>query len=466
MGFKTLTCKASLLNLLRGKYKLGDTVIDGLNVDFMVDDGRGSNSLDILRGPPGEGGGLMSNLSANITAIGTITLFRGTVQPKFFNTTWQQAKLDTVQAKFEFQSLQNFKYTISGDTVDDDGARGSLTSTGSIDLGTSSQPKVDVSISGENPRIGPLGAALIAGATPDDIRQTLGAVLGKVDIAIRGEGGKITFDRCDMSGGAAAIHLKPIIDLTATPAALNIDGAGSTISIGISNRLASKVLVYLNPFFREAESGRGNVDVTIDHLRVPLTKKWEKALAGQLEVKTKDMKLTRMDEMSMSATMPENLASQFALLTGDVEKSVAFETQGRYAIADGIMTIGPAPMRIGDTTSTIEGTSDLASGAINMTVKPSSAPAITSHFQGKDVATSIGIVIAGTVNQPLLDVQNLKGDLSQASLASLNDEVNRQVARMQSKSAQRRMQKSQNEVDELLRPLRAPATQPSSSGRK
>lgn len=469
MGFKSLTCKASLLNLLRGKYKLGDTVIEGLNVDYMVDDGHGASTLDILRGPPGEGGGLLSNLSGNFTVnTGTITLIRGTVQPKFFNTTWQQAKLDSVEGKFEFQSLQNWKYSISADTVEDNGARGSLTSSGSIDLrtGASSPAKIDFTLSGENVRTGPLGAVMIAGATPNDVRQTLGALLKKVDISVKTNRGKLTFERCDISGETASIHLQPSIDLAANPPALVIDAPGSTISIGISNRLSSAVLVYLNPFFREAASGIGQVDIAIDQLRLPLTKKWEKAASAQVQLKTKSLKLNRMDEMSMSATLPNNLASQFALLTGDLEKSVVFDVAGQYSIADGRLTAAATPMHIGDTSSIVEGSTDLQSGAISMMATLISAPAISSHFQGKETASQVAISIGGTVQQPQLDMLNLKGDLSQPSLASLNDEINRQTARMQSKEAQKKMQKSQNEVDELLRPLRAPSTQPAGSGKK
>lgn len=469
MGFKSLTCKASLLNLLRGKYKLGDTVIEGLNVDYMVDDGRGASSLDILRGPPGEGGGLLSNLSGNITVnTGTITLFRGTVQPKYFNTTWQQAKLDSMEGKFEFTSLQNWKYSISADTVEDNGVRGSLTSSGSIDLGTgpSAPIKIDFTVNGENVRTGPLGAVLIGGATPDDVRQTLGPALKKVDIAVNSNNGKLTFERCDISGQTASTHLQPSIDLAANPPALVIDSPGSTISIGISNRLGSEVLVYLNPFFREAASGSGQVDIAIDQLRLPLAKKSEKALTAQLQLTTKSLKLNRMDQMSMNATLPNNLASQFALLTGDLDKNVSFEVAGQYSIADGKLTAAATPMHIGDASAIVEGSTDLQSGVISMTAKLITAPAISSHFQGKETAAQMAIAIGGTVQQPQLDLINFKGDLSRASIASLNDEMNKQIARMQSREAQKQMQKSQNEVDELLRPLRAPSTQPADNGKK
>jgi len=184
IGFKSLTCQASLWNLLRGKFKMGDAVIEGLHVDYMVDDGRGLSTLDILRGPPGEGGGMFSHLSGRITVKnGTVTLIRGTVQPKYFNTTWQQAKLENIDAKLEIAAPgAAWNYSISADTIDDNDTRGSFASTGIVDVGSPdpSQYKIDLTFTGDNPRTGPLGAALIAGASPHDIRQTLGHRLGRL----------------------------------------------------------------------------------------------------------------------------------------------------------------------------------------------------------------------------------------------------------------------------------------------
>src|SRR5687767_7684549 len=72
IGCKSLTCQASLWKLLRGKYQLGETVIDGLHVDWVVDDGRGGDTSDRFQGPPGAGGGSgggssFPNVSGKIT---------------------------------------------------------------------------------------------------------------------------------------------------------------------------------------------------------------------------------------------------------------------------------------------------------------------------------------------------------------------------------------------------------------
>ena len=115
---------------------------------------------------------------------------------------------------------------------------------------------------------------------------------------------------------------------------------------------------------------------------------------------------------------------------------------------------------IRDITTLIDGTTDLDSGIINMTARIVAAPIITSRLQGKDSSAQIAIPIGGTVLQPKLDVQNLKPDLTPPSLASLNNVYNLQITRMKAREARRLMQKSQNEVEDILRPLRGPATLP------
>jgi hypothetical protein len=191
-----------------------------------------------------------------------------------------------------------------------------------------------------------------------------------------------------------------------------------------------------------------------------------RAATARGQIKAKALTLSRMDEMSLGVTVPNNLASQLALLTGDLEKSVKFEVEGGFSFAEGAMRASAMRTTIGDTTSMITGATDLESGVIDMVATMLSAPTITSRLQGKDAAGRIGIAIGGTVRQPVLDVMNLKGELSSESVASLTEGINDQITRMRAKESQRLMQKSQNEVDEILRPLRGPATLPAGGGRK
>lgn len=473
IGFKSLTCQASLWKLLRGKYQLGDTVIEGLHVDWVVDDGRGGDTGDRFQGPPGAAGGpgvantSLPNLSGKITInSGTIVLHRGTVQPKLYDTTWEQGRLENLEATLDIPSLDRaWTYTFAADSVEGEQPRGTITSSGTVDLGAHAdvkQIKVDATVSGEKVWTGGLGAALVPASKPEDIREALGPSIAKIDISIKAADGKLVFERCEAVGATANIRIKPTIDLAATPVAVlsHASSEPGLISLGVSKRLARQWLVYLDPFFREAAGGRGNITLTIDQLKVPLgARQWAKGMAVRGRMTAKDVVLDRKDELTTTQTLPDNLASQLALLTGDGEKSVTMSAEGEFNVYEGRLTVAPMTTTVRDTTLLIQGTTELDDGAIDQTVTLASAPTVTSLTQS--AATPIAIPISGTIRQPVLGVLNVAGALPEPGRSALNDRIAQQTAQMRSKENQRLMQKSQQEVQEILRPLQGPATMPS-----
>jgi hypothetical protein len=474
MGCKSLTCKASLWSLLRGKYNLGETTIEGLHVDYVVDDGRGADSFDIMKGAAGVATGGSSGplpvLSGKITInSGTIVLHRGTVQPKLYNVTWQQAKLENLDATFDIASLAKpWTFSVSADTVEENTAdRGTISSTGTVELGTMERVdpkrlKLDINLTGENVRTGNLLATLIASATPDDVRQALGPVLGKVDVVIKGADGRLVFERCDAAGAKTQIHLKPTIDIAATPAVLGIvsEPAAGTISMGVSKRLAEEWLVYLNPFLREAVDGQGSVTLTFDQLQWPLARQWQRGMTARGRVAVRGAVLDRSDEMTAAQQLPGNIASQLALLTGDAEKTVRLEMDGNFVAGNGAVAVSAMRSNLSGTTLVLDGSTELESGNLKLLATVENSPGISSRLQGAVPATPLAIPIGGTIREPHVGVFALKGELSDASLKNLNDGINEQITRMRAKDTQRLMQKSQNTVQEILRPLQPPATAP------
>jgi hypothetical protein len=193
-------------------------------------------------------------------------------------------------------------------------------------------------------------------------------------------------------------------------------------------------------------------------LRVPLDKQGVRTATAQGRMSAKDVVLERKDEMTASQALPENLASQLALLTGDSEKEVKMSADGAFTIAGGqVVTTRPMITTIHDTTLFIEGSSDLDAGKLNLLATLGNAPSITSRLQTS--RPGVGIPIEGTIRQPKLGVFALKGEIADASIQSLNDGINEQITRMRAKETQRMMQKSENQVKEILRPLQPPATQ-------
>jgi len=473
IGFKSLTCKASLWNLIRGNYKLGETEIDGLNFDYVINDGHGNDSFDRMKNSTADGSTQapqpadksLPTLSGKITIkSGTIVLHRGTVQPQLYDVTWQQGRLQNVQGSFDIQALDKpWKYTFSADVVEGDAEPGSITSSGTIDLGENGQEDfrklaMDLTLTGENVRTGMLGAALIPASTPIEVRQALGDSLEKIDLAIKASDGVITVSRCDATGPVAHVHVMPRFDASVSPPILIVEGQASTVSLGVSNRLAQDWLVYLCPFFREAVGGRGVLNLTIEELHLPLARQGHKTATARGRIDAQHVVLTRKDEMTASQTLPDNIASQLALLTGGNEQDVPLQIDGAFSLAGGQVIDSPMRTTVGETVLSLEGATDIDSGAIKMAATLAKSPAITSILQNSK--PSLSIPIAGTIHQPQVSVFNVKGDLTDAALKTLNDSINDQITRMRAKETQRLMQKSQNQVQEILRPLQPPATEP------
>jgi hypothetical protein len=269
----------------------------------------------------------------------------------------------------------------------------------------------------------------------------------------------VSFARCEASGPVARVSIKPTIDLAATPAVLGVADGTGVISMGVSKSLAEGWLVYVSPFFRDAVGGRGSVTLAIEQLRYPLNKQGARQATAQGRLAAKDVILNRHDEMTQSQALPDNLASQLALLTGDSQKEVTLSVDGKFGVAGGqVVMTSPMVTTVYDTTLMVEGSTEIDSGNLKLLAGLGNAPAITSRLQNSRPA--VAVPIGGTIHQPQLGVFGLKGELTDASLKSLNDGINEQITRMRAKETQRMMQKSENQVKDILRPLQAPTTTP------
>jgi hypothetical protein len=175
-------------------------------------------------------------------------------------------------------------------------------------------------------------------------------------------------------------------------------------------------------------------------------------------VVAKDVTLERKDEMSAAQTSPDNVASQLALLTGDAEKTVTMSLDGSFSVTGGEVIVSPVRTTVGDTQLLVEGTVDLESGELTQTATLAKSPSVTSSAQNG--AAALAMPVGGTVRQPVLGVLNLKTDMPDASLKALNERVNQQITRMRARETQLLMLKSQNKVQEMLRPLQPPTTMP------
>jgi hypothetical protein len=470
ISVSNLQCDASLWGLLRGKYKLGDTDVNGLFMDYVIDDGRGVDTLERMNPKPpapqgADGAPVLTRLpvlSGNIKIHNaTVVLWRGTVQPRLYDVVWQQARLDNVSGVLDIPALDKaWSYTLSASVPEENEQAGTISSSGTVDLGENgildtSQMKVDLTVTGANVRTGPLGAALIPTATPDEVRQVFGPVLNELKLAMTASDGRLHFQTFEGTGPGAQFKIGPSIDTTSIPPTMTLIAPGA-ISMGVSKRLANEWLVYLNPFFREAADGQGRVSLVLESFRLPLAQRAARTMTAKGQIIAKAVALNRQDEMTAGEALPKNLASQVSLLTGGTDATVPLDASGPFSITGGEIAIGPMATSVRDFAFVLEGTVDAETGTLNLTASPTNG-SLAAKIPAMESA-AVAIPIAGTVRQPQLGVLSMKGSLSDSAVKAVAVQVNEQITRMKSKETQRLLQKSQMQVDEILRPLQGPTT--------
>jgi hypothetical protein len=285
-------------------------------------------------------------------------------------------------------------------------------------------------------------------------------VLSKVEVKLKGANGRLTFEQFDASGPIANVRLRPTVDLSATPNTLEVTGDSGrgpgVIQVGVSKRVASGALVYLNPFFREAAGGQGGVTIHVESLRVPLAGKgWAKALEAKGRMWAQAVLLNRNDEMNPTDPLPDNLASQLALLTGDDQRNVLLDVDGPFAIAGGVVAHGPTATTVGDTTLSVQGTTELEGDALKASAALVKSPSITSLIKAGP-SSAVTLPLGGTIRKPQLGVSQMRGVSGDEATKAVAERIEQQTVRMRAKETARAMEKSHRQVEDILRPLQPP----------
>jgi hypothetical protein len=139
------------------------------------------------------------------------------------------------------------------------------------------------------------------------------------------------------------------------------------------------------------------------------------------------------------------------LLTGDEKKSVTLDVDGPFSVGQGVVSYGPTATTVGETTLMVQGTTEFAGDAINATATLVGSPSVTSLIQSGP--SGITMPLTGTVRKPQLGIAQLKGNLSDEAGKAIADRVAQQTVRMRARETQRQREKSQKQVEDILRPL-------------
>ncbi|HSI35521.1 MAG TPA: hypothetical protein VK986_18210 [Tepidisphaeraceae bacterium] len=472
-GFESLKCEASLLDLLRGNYKLGEATVVGMHIDYVVNDGRGGDSRNLWgfsRGPDGGmAGGPLPKISGNIKLVnGRLALWRGSVQQRLYDVKWQAAEFRNINGQMTIGSLdQPWTYTVTADTVDEeDRTTGPVASAGTVDLGAGGlmdprQMTLDLTVDVTRVRTGALAPVLLPGTTSDDAAQLLGPWVEKLAARVKAGGGRVVFEQLDVDGSVIKVRGPVAFDVSGpvttllvgtVPGSKPVDGAatpapGASITLGVTKRLGT-ALAYLSPFFRDAAGG-GTISLSLDYLRAPLSDKtWRSETTGRGTFAANLVPLTRLDEITGNDAFPKHLASQIALLTGDEDKVTLMAAEGPFTIADGKVAAA-TKTTVGTVTMAIEGTADLETTTIAETAQVNVPAAAGPGLAG----ASFAVPVTGELAAVQIGLLAPRGQLDNATVKALGDRVNQQVSRMREKETQRLMNKAQAEVQSVVRPF-------------
>jgi len=462
IGFESLTCQASLFDLLRGNYTLGDATFEGLAIDYVVDDGRGGNGRRLLGFGAATAPGGLPRISGNIKINGgRIALWRGTVQQRLYDVKWQAAEFKNLKGQLDIQSLdQPWTYVLSADLVDDDEKIGPVTSAGTVDLGhvgrlDAREMMLDLTVDGSNVRTSSIGPVLLVGLSSEEVVQTFGASLDKLAIKVKAGGGKVNFERFDLESAVAHIHARPSLDMTGPVTALNLGSMNpglslepATLRLGVTRQTGTGALVYLSPFFRDAAGG-GTVAITLEYLRVPLeAKSWRAQMMAKGSFVAQNVALARLDEITGNEVFPKSLASQISLLTGSESKVGEVWTEGSFTVYDG-KAASTTATSVDGVSMAVEGTTDLETGGLQhtatITIPPSAGPALAGSV--------FAVPLTGDMRTAQLSLLAPRGNLKDATIKALGERVNEQVSRMREKETLRLMNKAQAEVQAVVRPF-------------
>lgn len=450
--FDLLKSPMSCWGLLTGGLDLKDAQIDKLHVEYVVDYGDGSDTLDRMQvgfvpgaaidptapRPPAPS---LPAISGNFTLHdATFILTRGQVLgQKQFRTEYRSARFSKINGTLRIASLDKpFECNLAGVLGSEEDA-GSFTLTGTASLGAdgkldAAKATSDLWLKMQNvPNAtrggaGSLGWILLPLVPAEDYAQMLGPTLTNVEMNIRAGGGKVTLARFDAVGRTKAgktTHLsgQPVVNLLSSPRTLEIDTP--TVAQVQMTRELSKELAYLNPFLRDAAEGTGELDLRIDHLSMPLPVIARNVVAqGSLAVH--DLTLVS-GAVGMGDNYPRELTTQWQAITGNTAVSVKLnQPLTRFAIQHDRVTMDQAAM-------TLDGSAVVLHGPISL-----SGPLELEAQLGKEKAS-----LQGTIDQPRLE-------LAGASQAQ-RDQIERHVAMLRERKAEDLLQTKSRQVDALIK---------------
>lgn len=419
LRINSMVTDLSLWNLLRGRYHMGRTTIEG-SFEYVINYGDDKDTFDsMLAGrkprPPGTPVELPI-VSGHITVEKVkIILTRIQIVPEDqYKPLVRSTTLLDVRGTIDIRSLDQpaqIDMTAGIDSPNPEDADGGLHLSGTLSLGSDGKlsatgAKGDLTLQALRiPNVPtatntPLLWLFTPWLDPADIAVTFGPRLAAVDAHCTIGGGTATFDRFAITGeNGSGITAVPAIDLSATPPAYVIQGGQNVISVPISRSLCRQYLVYLNPLLKDLSEAGGQVAISVDSMRVPMWGNWRTTtMRGQVQI---DKARLASGTLGGEETIPNQLTTQWQALSGDLRPTVALkQPPTQFAVAESLVSLDSAAVLLDDIPLHLAGKIGL-NGRLKMSADLSRAPAAT---QPAGLPSVLVVPLAGTIEQPKLGI--------------------------------------------------------------
>lgn len=462
--FTELKASMGLWGLLSRRLNLGTAEVTDLHVDYVVDYGDGTCSLD--RSPDDrENVNAAPTVRARMAPVGlpqisgrltlknaTLVLTRGVIyNDKQLRTAYRSARLGKIEGTVTIaRSLDEpWSCELRG-TVGSGDEPGTFRLAGTLDLGAKGlldplRATADVTFEASNvpneatEQTAPLTWVLLPLMQAEDCGTVLGKTVATMRIQLTAGNGEVRFGTYEAQGQAsggrtqARVVARPVIDLRSTPATMGVSGPAE-ITVGLTKQLA-RDLAPINPFLMDLAEGAGVVRLRIDEMAMPLTPSRRKMSAkGTLSVSEAAL---QSGHVALTDQRPRELVTQWQALTGDLNAAVRMEAPAtRFTVSRGLVTVQTESLRLNNEPVTLSGTT-APNGELSLTMS-------TGH--SAPVAARIG----GTLSEPRVElpVGGVAGEAVQRNITALRERGSERLWRL----SQQQVQDLVGSVDRINQP--------------
>jgi hypothetical protein len=434
--------KLSLLKLIRGKYDLGHCTIDGLVVEYVLDNGEAghNDTYERLTGTPSRAPGsppaVLAKLSGQITLnAGRLSLSRAELDAKTLQPVAQTVTFLNLSGTFAIPSLdQPWKFDLEGDE--------GLKAKGTLCLGrggllTGADVTADATASIDHVP-SDLVAVLLPQVSVDDCHTGFGPMLEQASVVLNGSKGLLTM-RAKAQGARGKFDLSPTFDLKSQPAGMTVDGSHeNVITSALPRGLAGRQLVIANPLL--ADAIEGNFTLRVTALDAPFARAWP-AGSGKATLDVKDLK---------TPPRPAPIARQLAAVSGAESFSRDLRCGPESLSFDrGVVTVAPTNITLGDVKATLSGTATV-DGKLseNLAIASPALAAALGH-------PAVNIPLSGTAAEPMLDI-DAAGQSAPESSAKLHEWVAARTSYLRRREVEAMQNEKDRQMEESIKPLAGP----------